>query len=124
VSTSSRTNSLGAVSVEERQLRSGEAAGYWLGRCEGFQIDDQDGRVGVVDHILHDPRSSLAQTLVVRTGLFTRRQLHISVDAVESVEPGRMRLILRGDDLAANPAANARRSKMGGATHGPDVHRG
>ncbi len=67
--------------------RAGSVVGERLGRCIGFRVDDVNGRVGTVIAIGIDAASGEPAWLQVRTGLFARRDVAISVDDVESVDP-------------------------------------
>jgi len=70
---------------------SGLDRGYWLQRCLGFSVYDEDGRVGVVDSVDCDGGRL---TLAVRSGMFGKRVLHVRGDDVEVVIPRSERLWL------------------------------
>ena len=61
------------------------ARDYWLGHCEGFHVEDETRRLGVVERIL-DGRDE-PMVLVVRGGLFANRVYRIRVDAISSIDP-------------------------------------
>jgi PRC-barrel domain len=65
----------------------------WLERCEGFRVDDGNGRLGTVSRVGIDADSGAPAWLVVRTGLFVRRDVVVGVDDVESVDPVGRRII-------------------------------
>jgi hypothetical protein len=58
---------------------------YWLGHCQGFRVDDENGRVGAVEAILGG--NDEPEQLLVRGGLFVRRSIMIPLDAVQEIEP-------------------------------------
>jgi PRC-barrel domain protein len=58
-----------------------------LDRCIGFRVDDENGRVGTVTAVAIDAASGEPAWLEVRTGLFARREVAISVHDVRSVDP-------------------------------------
>jgi uncharacterized protein YrrD len=69
-------------------------AGYWLRNCQGFRVEANGKKLGVVDDVLFGQHSEPA-TLLVRTGLF-RLGLHaISVDEIESIDPRALRITLK-----------------------------
>jgi hypothetical protein len=92
------------VSAFERAIdalaRSGEAAiragdmAYWLRTCEGFRVDSDNGRVGVVEEVRLSPGKK-PQALAVRTGLFRTRVEIVPVSDVERVIPRKKRVLLR-----------------------------
>lgn len=65
----------------------------WLSRCEGFRVDDESGRLGTVRRVGIDADSGTLAWLVVRTGLFVRRDVVVSVDDVESIDPVGRRIV-------------------------------
>jgi hypothetical protein len=71
------------------------ARDYWLGHCEGFRVDDENGRLGVVDQILGDDDEP--EELVVRGGLFVSRRFWVPVDAIREIEPRARRIRVRMD---------------------------
>lgn len=59
---------------------------YWLRNCEGFRVELADGRrVGIVKGIRFGSRTDRPDVLVVRAGIFRRRELEIPVLAVREV---------------------------------------
>jgi hypothetical protein len=77
--------------------RSTYGRGYWLRRCEGFQVETPTKRIGRVAGIRYGERSNEPALLEVRAGLFGRRVLLISVDDVSEIAPERSRIVLRSD---------------------------
>jgi hypothetical protein len=84
--------------------------GYWLARCDGFEVWSPSGRVGVVAEIV--PRGPHGTPeLLVLCGMFRRRSVAIPASAVELIEPDRMRLTLRCEIGAVADVVDARRVK-------------
>jgi hypothetical protein len=67
---------------------------YWLHRCEGFRVEAAGRGVGTV-HGLRFRGSIEPDLLEVRTGLFGRRVVLISVEQVEELLPQKRRIVLR-----------------------------
>ena len=65
----------------------GEQAAYWLRRCQGFRVESQGRRVGIVEDVLYGAEHDRPSALLVRTGTFKRRLEAISVDDVEAILP-------------------------------------
>lgn len=93
------------VSAFERAIdalaRGGEEAiladadmSYWLCTCEGFRVDSENGRVGLVEEVRLSP-SKKPQALAVRTGLFRTRLEIVPVSDVERIIPRKKRVLLR-----------------------------
>ena len=69
------------------------ASDYWLGHCEGFRVDNEDGKLGLVDHIVGDEDEP--EELIVRSGLFVSRCVSVPVDAIRAIEPRSRRILVR-----------------------------
>jgi hypothetical protein len=41
---------------------------YWLGHCEGFQVDGPGGRVGIVEHVVYGSRVDRPDVVAVSWG--------------------------------------------------------
>jgi hypothetical protein len=68
---------------------------YWLRNCEGFRVERADGgRVGVVEGVRFGSRADRPDVLVVRAGLFGRRELEIAAAAVREVVPREKRVVV------------------------------
>jgi hypothetical protein len=67
---------------------------YWLAHSEGFRVDSDGGRVGIVEGVI-EPAPGEAPVLIVRAGLFGTRLLVVPATEIASVAPRRMRLLLR-----------------------------
>ena len=61
--------------------------GYWLRRCEGFLVETQTKRIGHVTGIRYGETTNEPETLEVRTGLFGRTRLLISVHDITEIDP-------------------------------------
>lgn len=85
---------------------------YWLRHCEGFQVDDDGRRLGVVECVAYRSRADVPDVILVRSG---RLHLHVAVVAVRDVveiRPAERRLVVQSRapaDLAPSraPAAPA-----------------
>ena len=65
-----------------------------LGECEGFLVEDTDGgTIGVVEGIERDGPFGAVSALVVAAGWFGRKQLRVSVDAIEALAPLDRRIV-------------------------------
>jgi hypothetical protein len=71
-----------------------EDAGYWLRNCQGFRVEFEGRKLGVVDDVLFGRQSEPA-TLLVRTGLFRLGLRAISVDEIETIDPQNLRITLK-----------------------------
>jgi hypothetical protein len=67
--------------------------GYWLARCEGFEVWSPSGRVGVVAEIVPRHPHGTAELLVL-CGMFRRRRVAVPAADVKKIEPDLMRLTL------------------------------
>jgi hypothetical protein len=64
-----------------------------LGECEGFLVEGTEGKtIGVVEGIERDGPFGAVSGLVVAAGWFGRKQLRVSVEAIEAIEPLERRL--------------------------------
>jgi hypothetical protein len=71
---------------------------YWLCRCEGFEVETPEGRLGIVDWLVFCSRHDRPDALAVHTGHVRHRSVVIAVTDIEQILPDRGRII-----LAANP---------------------
>ncbi len=68
---------------------------YWLSRCEGFLVQDQEGtRIGTVVELHYRSRLDQPDELAVRAGRFGQRLLTYPADAIETILPMQARLLL------------------------------
>ena len=58
---------------------------YWLGHCEGFRVEDDTRRLGIVDEVVG--AEDEPEALVVRGGLFANRVHTVPVGDVLEIEP-------------------------------------
>jgi hypothetical protein len=72
-----------------------EAAVYWLGQSERFRVDSRQGRVGLVEQVVCGARPDRPEALIVRVGPLGRRLELVPIEAVEGVEPRKLRISLR-----------------------------
>jgi hypothetical protein len=73
----------------------GEQAAYWLRRCQGFRVESDGRRIGIVEDVLYGAEHDRPSALLVRTGMLKRRLEAISVEDVEAIFPRAQRLSLR-----------------------------
>jgi hypothetical protein len=81
------------IRLQPSSGRPGEE--YWLCRCEGFEVDAPDGRVGVVEGLRFLSRLDRPDELEVRGGRFGRDLTLIPTDLVDTVDAAAGRLVLR-----------------------------
>jgi hypothetical protein len=74
--------------------RSSYGRDYWLRRCEGFLVETPTKRIGRVAGIRYGEATNEPHVLEVRTGLFGRIVLLISVGDIVHVLPDEHRLVL------------------------------
>jgi hypothetical protein len=65
-----------------------------LAECEGYRVDGMNGRVGTVVGVGIGADGETPAWLVVRTGLFHRRQVSIGIEDVGSVDPIARRIVV------------------------------
>lgn len=80
---------------DEPAPAQGEQAAYWLRRCQGFRVDSQGARLGIVEDVLYGAEHDRPGALLVRSGIFKRRLEAISVEDVEAIYPRAQRLSVR-----------------------------
>lgn len=68
---------------------------YWIGSCEGYRVDGQGGRIGVVEEVQIDPAQPSRTLLSIRAGLLGRRVMLVSSDQIEFIVPRVERIWLR-----------------------------
>ena len=73
----------------------GEQAAYWLRRCQGFRVESDGRRIGIVEDVLYGAEHDRPSALLVRTGMLKRRLEAISLEDVEAIFPRAQRLTLR-----------------------------
>ena len=83
------------TAADEPVAAQGEQAAYWLRRCQGFRVDSEGRRLGIVEDVLYGAEHDRPSALLVRTGIFKRKLEAISLDDVEAIYPRAQRLSLR-----------------------------
>jgi uncharacterized protein YrrD len=73
----------------------GDQAAYWLRRCQGFQVESEGRRIGIVEDILYGAEHDRPSALLIRSGLFKHRLEAISLSDVEAIYPRAQRVRLR-----------------------------
>ena len=73
---------------------SGHWSVSWLAESEGYRVDGVNGRVGTVVGVGIGTDGETPAWLVVRTGLFHRRQVSIGIGDVGSVDPTSRRIVV------------------------------
>jgi hypothetical protein len=76
---------------------------YWLGHCQGFQVDGPGGRVGVVEHVVYESRVDRPDVVAVSSGVWRVHTTEVPVADVVEVLPAQERLVVRGEFGAAAP---------------------
>jgi hypothetical protein len=66
---------------------------YWLRHCDGFVVERDSRRLGVVEEVLTRD-GALAAALVVRGGVLGRRVALVPADAVQRIVPRALRVVL------------------------------
>ena len=74
--------------------RSSYGDDYWFRRCEGFLVETQTGRIGRVAGIRYGERTNEPEMLEVRSGLFGRTVLLISIEDITEVDPEKGLLVV------------------------------
>lgn len=68
---------------------------YWLGHCEGFQVDGPCGRIGVVEHVVYGSRVDRPDVVAVSWGVWRVRTAEVPVADIVEVLPAQERLVVR-----------------------------
>jgi hypothetical protein len=90
---------------------------YWLLRCRGFSVYDENGRVGTVRRVrFAEPGDCSEDMLVVRTGLFIRKLALIPTSEIDEVSAATRRVTLRRYREPAQRPRRAQLSHLGGAS--------
>ena len=67
---------------------------YWLRHCEGFRVESDRRRLGVVECVAADDALEGADVVAVRTGGLRSRRVMVALDDVVEVRPSECRLIV------------------------------
>lgn len=65
------------------------AGAYWLAHAEGFQVQSNVGRLGIVEEVRVDDTGNLA-SLLVRGGVLGSRTRVLDAAAVRAINPRRL----------------------------------
>lgn len=71
------------------------AVEYWLGRCEGFRVDSQEGHLGFVEAVLPGDEEEQPATLLVRGGPSGSELFAVSFDEIDLFAAHEERIVLR-----------------------------
>jgi hypothetical protein len=82
------------TTADEPIPAQGEQA-YWLRRCQGFRVDSEGRRIGIVEDVLYGAEHDRPSAFLVRTGIFKRKLEAISLEHVEAIYLREQRLSLR-----------------------------
>lgn len=94
-----------AVPIERATIPEGEVE-IW----PGFDVHATDGRVGSVDELLVDARTSAVTGLVLREGhLWSARDVTIPADQIDRIDEGAVYLKLSKAEVGALPAVKLKR---------------
>jgi hypothetical protein len=93
---------------------------YWLCRCEGFEVETPEGRLGIVDWVVYGSRHDRPDTLSVQTGHVLHRSVLIAVADVESVLPDEGRITLATDSAPVKRVRTLRSRLASGMTSKPN----
>jgi hypothetical protein len=92
---------------------------YWLGRCEGFEVDTPEGRLGIVEWLVFGSRLDRPDAVAVRTGHVLHGSVLIPVDDVERVLPEEGRIILAVNPVPLGRVRTLHRRLVPGTTSKP-----
>jgi hypothetical protein len=67
---------------------------YWVNHCEGFDVEWDGARIGVVEDVVRD-ESGEAEALHVRGGLFGTDAYEVPMEDITDVLPSRVRLVVQ-----------------------------
>jgi hypothetical protein len=92
---------------------------YWLCRCEGFEVDTPEGRLGIVEWLVFRSRHDRPDALGVQTGHVLHRSIVVAVSNVESVLPEQGRITLAANLVPVGRVRTLRRRLVSGMTNKP-----
>jgi hypothetical protein len=67
----------------------------WLGRCEGFRVESERGRIGYVEEVLFSSEWGPPEFLRVRGGRLGQLRLVITIDEVQAIFPREELIVVR-----------------------------
>jgi hypothetical protein len=99
----------GRRTIDPHPSAASRQRGYWLSRCEGFEVESPAGYVGTVEGLRFRSRLDQPDYLEIRAGRFGRQLLVVAVEEVEHVLSDEELVVLRrppegepGRDLLAD----------------------
>jgi hypothetical protein len=85
----------GRRTVDPHRSGGSLGRGYWLSRCEGFEVESPAGHVGTVEGLRFRSRLDQPDHLEIRAGRFGRQLLVVPVEDVEVVLSDEELVVLR-----------------------------
>jgi uncharacterized coiled-coil protein SlyX len=98
-------------SIDSWRWDEAAESAYWLRRCEGFEVTDNSGVLGIVDSIRFGRDLDRPETLMVVAGRrWRRRQFAVAVSELAEVSPEeqRVRLAVPARDWLLPPSRRGR----------------
>jgi hypothetical protein len=89
---------------------------YWLSRCEGYRVESEAGKLGVVEELRFGSRLDRPDELIVRAGFLGRRRVRVPVGDVERIitrEKGHRSAAVRAGPLMLRSGRNRWTSESG-----------
>lgn len=90
---------------------------YWLCRCDGFRVEAEERRLGVVAELHYRSRHDRPDELVVYGGVFGSRVLVVPMADVDCVIPREQRVVLRALPHSLRRDEPALRSRVVAVAH-------
>ena len=82
------------LATEDLPADGSSGSAYWLCHSEGFRVESESGRIGVVEHVLWDASRTKPRALGVRAGLFGRRLLIVPMSEVKAILPREKQILV------------------------------
>jgi hypothetical protein len=92
---------------------------YWLCRCEGFEVETPEGRLGIVEWLVFRSRHDRPDALAVQTGHVLHRAVFIAVTEIAHVLPEEGRIILTANPVLVGRVPTLRSRLVSGITGEP-----
>jgi hypothetical protein len=92
---------------------------YWLCRCEGFEVDTPEGRLGTVAWLVFRSRHDRPDALAVHTSHVLHRSVVIPVTDIEQIFPEGGRIVLAANPVPVGHFQAWRRRLVPGTTSRP-----
>jgi hypothetical protein len=74
---------------------------YWLAHCEGYAVERDGHRLGVVENVVFESEPDRPEAIRVLGGVFGNKLQVVDVDEVEEIDPREERLTLRPEPRPA-----------------------